>query len=294
MKRRFWIMFSLLSVILLASANSYGAHGEKRPEKRAILLAAFGTTVPEAQKSLDQMTDRVKQAFPGVEIRWGYTSSIVRKKLSKKEKSFDSPETALSKLMDEGYTHVAVLSLHTIPGEEFHDLYRNCRLFGQMSGGFERILVAWPLLSSHQDMVSVSKALIKHIPKERKPEDAVLFMGHGSEHHPADAMYPAMNQVLGDMDSNVYVATVEGHPTLEDILPKLEKKNIKKVYLMPFMAVAGDHARNDMAGDEPDSWKSVLKKKGFGCEVVLKGTADYPEVVDVWLDHLRAVFSHFK
>jgi len=63
---------------------------------------------------------------------------------------------------------------------------------------------------------------------------------------------------------------------------------------MPFMAVAGDHARNDMAGDEPDSWKSILGKKGYTCEVVLKGTTENPEIVDVWLDHLRIALAHLQ
>ncbi|NLI82095.1 MAG: sirohydrochlorin cobaltochelatase [Deltaproteobacteria bacterium] len=294
MRRGFAVSAAVIGLVLLCSAYGFAAHGEKRPEKRAILLAAFGTTVPEAQKTLDQVTQRVRQAFPGVDIRWGYTSSLVRKKLAKQGKVYDSPETALSRLMDEGYTHVAVLSLHTIPGEEFHDLNRNCKLFGQMAGGFDRILVAWPLLSSHDDTTRAATAVLKHIPRERKPQDAVILMGHGSEHHPADAMYSAMNIVLQEMDPNVFIATVEGYPSLEDILPKLEKKGARKVYLMPFMAVAGDHARNDMAGDDPDSWKSVLKKKGYTCEVVLKGTAEYPDVVDIWLDHLRSAFAHFN
>ena len=292
MKRARLVSFGLIGLIMLIAINAFAAHGEKSSEKKAILLAAFGTTVPEARKSLPQVEMRVKEAFPGVEIRWGYTSSIVRDKLAKQGNVLDSPETALSKFMDEGFTHVAVLSLHTIPGEEFHDLSGNVRLFGQMAGGFDKIFVARPLLSSHEDMTHVAKAMIKHIPTGRKPQDVVLLMGHGSAKHPSDAVYLAMNQVLQDLDPNVYVATVEGYPTLEDILPKFEEKKVRKVYLMPFMAVAGDHARNDMAGDDPDSWKSVLGKKGYTCEVVLKGTVEYPEILDVWLDHLRSALAH--
>jgi sirohydrochlorin cobaltochelatase len=294
--RREWFAALALSgfITLLMSVNALAVHGEKRAEKKAILLAAFGTTVPEAQKALDQVEGRVKQAFPGVEVRWGYTSSIVRNKLAKQGKILDSPEAALVKLMDEGVTHVAVLSLHTIPGEEFHDLLRNAHLFGQMAGGFDKILVAWPLLSSHEDHVRVAKAMIQHIPASRKPQEAVLLMGHGSAKHPSDAIYSAMNQVFMDLDPNVYVATVEGYPTIEDIIAKLEAKKIKKVTLMPLMAVAGDHALNDMAGNEPDSWKSQLSKKGIACEAVMKGTAEYPEIVEVWLDHLRTVFSHLQ
>jgi sirohydrochlorin cobaltochelatase len=278
--------------MLFVAINGFAAHGEKRAEKKAILLAAFGTTVPEAQKALDQVEAQTKKAFPGVEVRWAYTSTIVRKKLAANGKVFDSPETALAKLMDDGFTHVSVLSLHTIPGQEFHELLQNVRLFGRMAGGFEKALVAWPLLSSHEDMERVAKAMIKQVPAGRRPQDAVLLMGHGNEHHPADAAYPAMNQVLQEIDENVYVGTVEGYPSLDDILPKLAKRKIKKVYLMPFMAVAGDHARNDMAGNEPDSWKSILEKEGYTCEVVIKGAGEYPEVVDVWLDHLRTVMAH--
>jgi sirohydrochlorin cobaltochelatase len=280
--------------VLLTAVNGLAAHGEKPAVKQAILLAAFGTTVPEAQKALDQVEARVKQAFPGVELRWGYTSSIVRNKLAKQGKLLDSPETALAKLMDGGYTHVGVLSLHTIPGREFHDLNRNAQLFGDMAGGFEKILVARPLLSSHEDMERVAKALLKELPAGRTPEDAVLLMGHGSEHHPSDAIYLAMNQVFQQLDPKVYVATVEGYPSVHDLLPKLREIKAKKVTLMPFMAVAGDHARNDMAGDDADSWKSVLTRNGYVCEVVLKGTAESPEIVDVWLDHLRAVLAHFE
>ena len=69
---------------------------------------------------------------------------------------------------------------------------------------------------------------------------------------------------------------------------------IKKAYLMPFMTVAGDHARNDMAGPSADSWKSMLEKEGINCVVVLKGTAEFQEFVDIWVDHLRAAFEHFR
>jgi sirohydrochlorin cobaltochelatase len=293
MKRQGLVISVLIGLILLA-AQGFAAHGEKRAEKKAILLAAFGTTVPEAQKAFDQVEARIKQAFPGTEVRWAYTSSIVRAKVAKQGKVLLSPESALAKLMDEGYTQVAVLSLQTIPGEEFHALNQNTRLFGQMAGGFEKILVARPLLSSHEDIERAAKAMLKNIPAGRKPGDAVVLMGHGTGKHPSDASYLAMYHTLQELDPNVFIATVEGYPTLEDILPKLKEKKVKKVYLMPFMSVAGDHARNDMAGDEPESWKSILTKDGFTCEAVLKGTAEYPEMVDIWADHLKVVFDHLQ
>ncbi len=283
----------IMGLCMMMSGQALAGHGERKDPKKAILLAAFGTTVPEARLTLDNIETRVREAFPDVEVRWAYTSSIVRKRLAEQGTVFVSPETAMAGLMDEGYTHVGVLSLHTIPGEEFHRLHHNAHLFGQMARGFQKILVARPLLSSADDMFRSADALLKSLPAERKKEDAVLFMGHGSHKHPADGLYLAMNQVLQDRDPNAFMATVAGYPTLDDLLPRLRESGAKKVYLVPFMAVAGDHAVNDMAGDEPDSWKSVLEKEGFTCEAILKGTAEIPDVVDIWVDHLKVVMAHF-
>jgi len=289
-KRILWMIVAAL--LLFGTADAIAKHGEKPPIKKAILLVAFGTSDPEAARAFELVEKRAWERFPDVEMRWAYTSKMIRAKLAKQGKLLDSPETAFAKLMDDGYTHVAVLSLHTIPGEEFHELYQNAHLFGQMAGGFQRVLVARPLLSSSTDMQTVAEALLKKIPG-RKTGDAVIFMGHGTEHHPADAIYLAMNQVFQELDSNAFVAAVEGSNSLEIVIPKLKKRKVKKVFLVPLMSVAGDHAKNDMAGDAPDSWKSVLTEKGFKCEPILKGTAEVPEIVDLWLDHLKSALSHF-
>jgi sirohydrochlorin cobaltochelatase len=262
--------------------------------KRAILLAAFGSTSPGARRAFDHVEMRAKQAFPGVEIRWAYTSRVIRAKLAGRGKALESPEVALARLMDEGYTHVAVLSLHTIPGKEFHELHTNAQLFTRMAGGFECLRVARPLLSSWEDMGRVAAAMEKLFPRERQPADAVVLMGHGSAEHPADALYAAMNHVFAERTANVFVATVQGHPTLEDVLPKLRGRGVGKVYLMPFMSVAGEHVHHDMMGEHADSWRSVLTREGFQCEAVLAGTAEHPEVVEVWLDHLREAVGELE
>lgn len=270
---------------------SFAVRGEEQTMKKAILIVAFGTSVPEAQRAFEQVDARAKGAFPTTEIRWAYTSRIIRAKLARQGTRLDSPEMALARFMAEGYTHVAVLSLHTIPGIEFHQLYRNAMLFGEMAGGFRSIVVARPLLSSQDDIERVSKALIERIPTDRRPGDAVVFMGHGSRNHPADALYSAMNYVFQDLSPNVYVATVQGYPSLVDVLPKFAGKNIKKAYLIPFMSVAGEHARKDMMGEQADSWKSVLTCNGLTCEAIMTGTAEYPEIVEIWLDHLRDSYA---
>ena len=292
------IFISVCLVFLIVFSANFalaGKHGESKPQKEAILLVAFGTTVPEARKAFDQIESQVKVAFPGVEVRWAFTSSIVRKKLSDQGVKLDPPTVALSKMLEDGFNRVVVASFHTLPGEEFHDLYKDVEAFRNMSGSSQRkILVARPLLSSRKHMEAAIKAMLDQTPTSRKPGDAILLMGHGSAHHPGDAVYAAMNYYAQDTDPNLYIATVEGQPTLEDVVPRLKKKEVKKVFLMPFMAVAGDHARNDMCGDEKDSWKSTLTQNGFDVECVMKGTAENPEIVNLWIDNIKAAHSHFK
>lgn len=291
MHKFIFISCALAALAMLMPVSSFGGKGDSALPRKAILLVAFGTSVAEAQKAYDQIDAQARQAFPQVDIRWAFTSKTIRAKLAGQGKNVNSPEGALAQMMDEGYTHVAVLSLHVIPGKEFHDLARNAELYGRMAGGFERILVARPLLSSHEDMVRVAKAMLGHVPSERKPEETILFLGHGNEKHPADAIYAAMNYTFQELASNVFVGTVQGYPSIEEILPKLTEKKIQKAYLIPFMAVAGDHARNDMAGDKAGSWKSVLAKSGIACEAIQVGIAEHPEVVEIWLDHLREIFA---
>lgn len=290
--RKVLLIFSV-SVLLASFITEVQAMKDSPKEtKQAILLVAFGTSVPEAQKAFENIDAMAKKAFPDTTIRWAYTSKTIRAKLAKQGKHLDSPELALAKLMEEGYKEVAILSLHIIPGEEFHGLNRNASLFALMDGGFNRIVIAQPLLSSYEDLQRTADIMLKSLPSSRKSQDAVVFMGHGSGKHPADSLYVAMNAILNKKDPLAYLATVDGHPTLDDIIPELTSKKVKKVFLVPFMAVAGDHARNDMAGDSPDSWKSVLTSKGFSCESVLKGMAENPDIVNIWLDHLKQVLQH--
>ncbi|MEW6349990.1 MAG: sirohydrochlorin cobaltochelatase [Thermodesulfobacteriota bacterium] len=284
------IMALGLSSVCLG-AKGKDAHGAKEQGKSGILLVVFGTTVPEARKAFDQIGKQVKEAFPGVELRWAYTSKVIRAKLKKEGQSLDSPEAALARMADDGFSRVLAASFHTIPGEEFHDLQKNAHMFAQMRGGIKHIVVSRPLLSSRSDFERVMQALLREIPKSRKPDEAVIFMGHGSEHHPSDVAYAAMNYWFGKAEPNVLVGTVSGEPKLEDFLPELKKKGVKKAYLLPFMSVAGDHARNDMCGDEPESWKSILKKAGIESQCILKGTAEMPDIVSVWIDHMKAAFS---
>jgi sirohydrochlorin cobaltochelatase len=292
MKKKYLISIPLIFIsICLAAAVPAGNHGHKAPKKVGILLVAFGSSLPGAQISFENIDKNTRAAYPGIPVRWAYTSHIIRKKLAKQGKHLDSPEVALAKMQDEGFTHVAVQSLHTIGGAEYHDLRRTVGAFKAM-GGFQRILLGYPLLATQEDMQLAVAAILKTIPKDRKKGDAVVLMGHGT-HHPSNAFYAALMWQLQLKDPNIFVGTVEGYPEAEDIREILIEKKIKKAYLMPFMSVAGDHAKNDMAGEEDDSWKSIFSKAGIQCLTILKGTAEYQDFVDIWVSHIRGAMDHF-
>ena len=256
-----------------------------------ILLVAFGSSLPDAQVSFENIDKNTRTAYPEIPVHWAYTSHIIRKKLAKQGKYLDSPEVALAKMQDEGFTHVAVQSLHTIGGAEYHDLRRTVGAFKTM-GGFQKILLGYPMLATQEDMQLAVAAILKTIPADRKKDDAVVLMGHGT-HHPSNAFYAALMWQLQLKDPNVFIGTVEGYPEADDIRDLLLQKKIKKAYLLPFMSVAGDHAKNDMAGDEDDSWKSIFTKAGIQCVPILKGTAEYQGFVDIWVGHIRGPMSHF-
>jgi sirohydrochlorin cobaltochelatase len=287
------LLVLLALVSLLLPPSLLYAHGDKRPMKKGILLVAFGTTVPEAQISFDNIEQSVKKGLPGVPVYWSYTSRIIIKKMAKEGKHLATPAEALAKMMRENFTHVVVQSLHTAPGAEFHSMLKNVHKFAGMDKGIKKVLVGYPLMATSEDVQWVAEAIIKVIPKERKKKEGVVLVGHGT-HHPANVYYAALAYHLQRLDSNVFLGTLEGWPGIDDIKADLKKRRFKRVYLMPFMSVAGDHARNDMAGPGENSWKSILEKEGINCVVVLKGTAEFQEFVDIWVDHLRAAFEHFR
>lgn len=276
----------LFVAIFILCGQALAGHKD-RPLKKGILLVAFGTTVPEARRSLDNFEHKTKERFPGLEIRWAYSSRIVRGVLAENGQVTDSPAVALARMMDDGFTHVAVQSLHSIPGEEFHNLQKTVQAFSGMPKGMDQVTLGLPLLADPEDVERCARAILASLPPERKKGEAVILLGHGT-HHPANIYYPGLQYYLSRLDPLVMIGTVEGVPSLDDVRQTLKARKVSKAYLQPFMAVAGDHAVNDMAGDEEDSWKSTLTADGVTCVPVLRGTAEFPAFVDIWMDHLDA------
>lgn len=281
-----WLGLTALALALTAAGPAAAGQGDKKPARRAILLVTFGTSVPQAQKVFAGIEEAVRRAHPGMEVRWAYTSAKIRAKLAKTGQRLDSPEEALARLMAQDYDRVAVQSLHVIPGAEYSDLAAVVRGFANMEAGF-RPSLGLPLCATTDDLQVVCKAVLADLPAGRRPGEAVIFMGHGT-HHPAGVVYPALAYILGKSDPLAFMATVEGYPELDAVMGELKAKGVTKAWLVPFMTVAGDHAMNDMAGDEPDSWKMRLKAAGVEAVPVMRAISENPAIVAVWLRHLDA------
>jgi len=193
--------------------------------------------------------------------------------MKKRGKQIDSPTEALAKMGENGFTHVAVQSLHIIPGEEYSNLKLTVEAFNKMPKGIQVCTLGTPLLFTDTDNKKVATFIDAEYKNRTGVQSAVVFMGHGT-HHSSNIYYPGFQYYLNQ------------------VISELKTNKIEDITLVPFMSVAGDHAKNDMAGDEPDSWKSVLEKEGFKVETVLKGLAEYNPVVEVWVEHLKGAFNH--
>lgn len=280
---------SLLLAVFLAGPALAGHDAPKKP-KRAIVVAAFGTTVPEAAPAITKMVERVKAAYPGVPVTLCYTAAMIRAKLAKQGQQVPSPAEALAALPDQGVTDVAILSLQTIPGHEFNDLLHLATAFSGLPKGLKNVAVSAPLLYSREDFPKTVKALLESLPKERKPAEAVIFVGHGTDHS-ANMAYPALQYSLWRADPNAFVTTVEGTPSFDDVVAELKKRGLKKAWLVPLFAVAGDHAHNDMAGKEKDSLASTLTAAGIEAKPVFSGNGERDAVAAIWMEHLKTTFD---
>ncbi len=259
-------------------------------EKKGVLMVSFGTTVSSGQRAIDNLYSILKSSCPGVEVRLAYTSNIIRRKLAKEGVDIDSPMIALSKMRDEGFSDVVVVSTHIIPGEEYCDLQAVVEGFRSIEGkyGFDRLVLSEPLLYKEEDFEAMAGFLSRTYGSKVDEDSAVALMGHGSPHF-ANSAYGQLQVVLDDLAPGFIVGTVEGTPELGHVISRLNHSKGRKVTLVPFMMVAGDHATNDMAGPEDDSWSTVLKGKGFRVSSVLKGLGEYDEIGAMVVRKFRSV-----
>lgn len=259
--------------------------------KKAILVVSFGTTYADTRKAcIESVENKLADAFPGYTVRRAFTSRMVMRRLAERDGIVvDNERQALDRLLAEGYTEVYVQSLHIVAGAEYEKVRRIVSEYAH-ARKFQRLTMGRPLLyymGQEEQPDDYAAAISAVEPLDTADDEAIVFMGHGGV-HPANAAYAVLQMKLQEAGkNNVFIYTVEGFPSLERIMEQLRERAIKKVRLQPFMLVAGDHAVNDMAGDEEDSAVSILTAAGFAVTVSLNGLGENPAIQDIYVSHLQ-------
>lgn len=256
----------------------------KAGDKLAILMVHFGTTHADTRKlTIDAINEKVKQQFPDTELREAYTSRIVAKRLKENGIIKQNPLDALKQLYADGYTHILVQASTVIDGVEMESLNRN---IDEVSSLFKDIRVGDPLLYSPHDYEDVIDVLTSNSDKNT----AYVWVGHGT-YDATTAQYAMLDYMLkAKGHTNFFVGTIEGYPEYDDMLNQLKASGLKNVVLIPFMFVAGEHAKNDIAED----WKNDLEKEGFHVETLMEGLGQNPQIQDLYIAHLKFIASHRK
>lgn len=283
------IVLMFMTICAFAHGGSNYVHSDffadmKDGDKAAVLMVHFGTTHADTRElTIDALNKRAKEAFPKLEVREAYTSRIVIKRLGDRGVVKQNPHEALEQLHADGYTHILIQASTIIDGVEMESLTRNV---DSVKSLFKEVRVGDPLLYSPHDYEKVIEILTAGY----DAQTAYVWVGHGT-YDATTAQYAMLDYMLkAKGHTNCFVGTIEGYPEFDDMLAQLKASGLKKVVLVPFMFVAGEHAKNDIAED----WRESLEKEGYSVQLDLQGLGENPKIQDLYISHLKFVTGHKK
>ena len=243
---------------------------------RGILVTSFGTShIDTRKKTIEAIENMVKEKYGAENVERAFTSGIIRKIIKKKEGVHVYDQKAgLEAMKRKGYDEIITMSTHILDGIEY----------SKLSDRYGKITKPLLYRQKDYDRIVENKEF-----NDLSGNDALIFMGHGSESS-ADRSYDILQEKYKNSGKdNILIATVEGKVTIEDIIEKLKERGYRKILLKPFMIVAGDHAKNDMASNEDGSWKSLLERSGYEVQVQLTGMGEYRFIQDMFMEKLEEV-----
>lgn len=277
-----------------------------------ILVVSFGTSFNDSRaQDIGGVESAIEKAYPDWSVRRAFTAQIIINHiLSRDAENIDNVKQALDRAVDNGVKNLVVQPTHLMHGAEYDELTET---LAEYEGKFESVTVAEPLLGEvgedatviNEDKKTVAEALVAEAVKsagfdflDAADADGVafVFMGHGTA-HTAKVSYLQMATQMGELGyKNVFVGTVEGEPeetACENIIEDVKAAGYKKVILRPLMVVAGDHANNDMAGDDEDSWKSMFEAaKAFdSIDCQIEGLGRIEAVQNLYVAHVEAAIN---
>ena len=297
-------MKKLLSVVVIAVLSMsmlLTGCGEKKDSgntsassDKEILIVSFGTSYSNSRHvTIGAIEDAIREAYPDYQVRRAFTAQIIIDKLKKEEKiEIDNVKQALDRAVKNGVKTLVVQPTHLMNGLEYNELKKE---LDKYKDKFDKIALGEPLLTSDDDYKKVIAAITSDTKEYLDGETAICFMGHGTEAK-SNKVYSTRHEKLKAAGYNDYfVGTVEAKPSVDDVIAQVkESGKYKKVILQPLMVVAGDHANNDMAGDEEDSWVTKFKAAGFEVKPVLRGLGQIYDIQKIYLEHVKAAIDSLK
>ena len=305
-----------LGVLAATGCSTGEAASAQTPAETAsgdmeILVTSFGTSFDNSRHiTIGAIESAIREAYPGWLVDRAFTAQIIIDKLAAGEGVgldgeangqtiiIKNLEEALSEAQVHGIKTLVVFPTHLTAGAEYQDIQN---ALGEVAGNFDVAVIVPPLLSTDEDYGSVAMAVYENTSQYNDGETAFVLLGHGNANLSSsdsyyDKMQETFNQMASDIDSSYgdyYVCTVEGGFQKEDAyaLMQASGKEYKRVVLEDLMVVCGDHANNDMAGDEPDSLKSYFEGLGFEVIPVLDGLGQLLRVIELYKSHLADTLS---
>lgn len=258
--------------------------------EKELLVASFGTSYQDTRcRTIGAIEEDLEQAFPEYSVRRGFTSRMIINRVKTRDQIvIDSLEEALRRAADNGVKRLIVQPTHMMDGFEYTALADKVAEYSRF---FEAAAVGKPLLSSEEDFQAVIQALTEETEEYDDGETAFCFMGHGTEAQ-ANQVYRKLQEMfLAAGQENYFIGTVEAEPALEEVLAQVKKGSYKRAVLQPLMIVAGDHANNDMAGEEEGSWKQAFEEAGYEVSCILRGLGELEKIRRIFIKHAREAES---
>ena len=277
-----------------------------------LLVVSFGTSFNDSRaQDIKGIEDKLQEAYPDWSVRRAFTAQIIINHVeARDDEVIDNMQQALDRAVDNGVKNLVVQPTHLMHGAEYDEM---TEAIDGYKDKFESVAIAEPMLGEvgedatviNDDKKAVAQAITDEACKEAgydsmeaAAEDgtAFVFMGHGTS-HTANVTYDQMQSQMDDLGlTNAFIGTVEGKPEdteCQAVIAKVKDAGFKKVVLRPLMVVAGDHANNDMAGDDEDSWKSQFEASGafdsIDCQI--EGLGRIEAVEDLYVEHTKAAID---
>lgn len=259
--------------------------------RQALVFASPGTTCHEAQAAYAHIGHAAAGRFPGIDVRWTYTSAGIRRKLAQRGEPVPDPAEVLAALKADGVSQVAVVPLHMTDGAEYHELAETAARFDREPGGL-RVRTGPALMADGAEWLRALRAVMEALPAAPAADDRIVLVAHGSRDPRAVRTLQAAGAACAQVDRRLVLGMMLGAPGLAETVSRCRASGARRVWLVPCMVAAGLSARDEIAGASEQSWATAFEQAGLLCVPVVRGFGEYDAIVDLWIGQAARLLGH--